>query len=51
LQQQLGGGATVVTLFPDSNKKYLTTDLCRHEPEKPEYLSPDIELIGFDVAR
>lgn len=37
----------VVTLFPDSNKKYLSTDLLRDEPVRERYLSPDVELLGF----
>ncbi len=41
------GEATVVTLFPDSNKKYLSTDLLRDEPEKPDHIAPSVELTGF----
>jgi cysteine synthase A len=37
----------VVTLLPDSNKKYLSTDLLRQEPEREEYLSPHVELLSF----
>ena len=37
-----------VTLFPDDNKKYLTTDYGAEEPEREGYLSPEIELL--DVA-
>jgi cysteine synthase A len=47
VQDQMGGDAVVVTLFPDSNKKYLSTDLLREEPVKPDHLSPRVELIGF----
>jgi cysteine synthase A len=32
LVEELGSEATVVTILPDSNKKYLSTDLCREEP-------------------
>ena len=39
--------AKVVTVFPDSNKKYLSTDLMRIEPVKEDYLSPDIELLDY----
>jgi len=39
--------ATVVTIFCDSNKKYLSTDLLRDEPVRDGYLSPDVELLGF----
>lgn len=43
----LGEGAVVVTVFPDDNKKYLSTDLMRDEPVKGGYLAPDVELTGF----
>ena len=39
--------AVVVTVFPDSNKKYLSTDLVREEPVRDEYLSPRVELLEF----
>lgn len=41
--------ANVVTVFSDSNKKYLSTDLCREEPIKDGFLSTDIELLGFEL--
>ncbi|MBL9076259.1 MAG: cysteine synthase family protein [Planctomycetes bacterium] len=41
----------VVTLFCDSNKKYLSTDLCREEPVRDDYLAPRIELVGFRAVR
>lgn len=47
IQNEMGSSAAVVTVFSDSNKKYLSTDLLRSEPVKPGYLSPDIEVIGF----
>lgn len=47
LQQQLGTEATVVTLLPDSNKKYLSTDLMKTEPVKPGYISTDVEFTDF----
>ena len=46
-QTMLGGDSVVVTLFPDSNKKYLSTDLLREEPIREGYLTPDIELLSF----
>ena len=49
LQQELGSNATVVTLFPDSNKKYLSTDLLGDEPALDGYLTPEIALIGFEA--
>jgi cysteine synthase len=47
VQNELGASATVVTIFCDSNKKYLSTDLLRDEPVHDGYLSPDVELLGF----
>jgi cysteine synthase A len=41
----------VVTVFCDSNKKYLSTDLCREEPVRDDYLSPRVELVGFRAVR
>jgi cysteine synthase A len=46
-QEELGGSAVVVTVFPDSNKKYLSTDLLREEPVRPEHLTPQVEFFGF----
>ena len=44
-----GPDSTVVTVLPDSNKKYLSTDLCREEPVRPEYVTPSVELLGCHV--
>jgi cysteine synthase A len=44
-----GPDSVVVTVLPDSNKKYLSTDLCREEPVRPEYLTPNVELLGCHV--
>ena len=46
-QQQLDDEAVVVTVLPDSNKKYISTDLMRDEPVSSGFLSPSIELEGF----
>ena len=43
----LGDDAVVATVFPDDNKKYLSTDLLRDEPIKSHYVSPAIALSGF----
>ena len=55
LVEQLGAAAddgnAVVTVFADSNKKYLSTDLCRDEPVRDHYLTPRVELIGFRAVR
>jgi cysteine synthase A len=45
--EELGPEATVVTIFSDDNKKYLSTDLMREEPVKDGFLSSDIELLSF----
>jgi cysteine synthase A len=47
LQNDLGADAVVATVFSDSNKKYLSTDLLRDEPTRPDYLSPHVEVLGF----
>jgi cysteine synthase len=39
----------VVTVFPDSNKKYLSTDLLREEPVRDGYLSPEVVLEGYET--
>jgi cysteine synthase A len=44
IQEKLGPETAVVTIFPDDNKKYLTTDLLRTEPIKDDFLSVDVEL-------
>jgi cysteine synthase A len=51
VQDGLGGDAVVVTVFPDSNKKYLSTDLLRDEPAKEEHLNPQVRLLGFRVFK
>ena len=48
-QNKLGGDAVVATVFPDSNKKYLSTDLVKDEPVRDDYFSNDVELIDFDT--
>lgn len=48
LQNEMGNyDAVVVTVFSDSNKKYLNTDLLREEPVKEEYISSEIELLNY----
>jgi len=51
VHEQLGDEAVVVTVFPDSNKKYLSTDLLRDEPARPGQLTPDVELLGYRAVR
>ncbi len=43
-QEMLGSKSTVVTVFPDDNKKYLSTDLMKEELVKDHSLTPYIEL-------
>jgi len=42
LADELGPDAIVVTVLCDSNKKYLSTDLCRDEPPREDYWSPRV---------
>jgi len=49
--EEFGGDATVVTVFCDDNKKYLSTDLLREEPSRPEFVSSEVELLGFSAIK
>jgi cysteine synthase A len=51
VQEELGPDAVVVTVFPDDNKKYLSTGLLQHEPERSDYFAPRVALLGFDTLR
>ncbi len=51
VQEEMGGDAVVVTVFPDDNKKYLSTDLLREEPVGEGFLSPEVELLGFHALK
>ncbi|MBK7028606.1 MAG: cysteine synthase family protein [Bacteroidales bacterium] len=51
VQNQMGSQAAVVTVFSDSNKKYLSTDLMKNEPVKEGYLTPDVELLDYSVFK
>lgn len=48
LQDQMGDEAVVVTVFCDSNKKYLSTDLMKEEPVKSHFITPEIEFIEYN---
>ncbi len=50
-QDQLGDSAVVTTVFPDDNKKYLSTDLLREEPVRDGYLAPEVELLSYEAFR
>ena len=49
VQDDLGPHAVVATVFCDSNKKYLSTDLLRTERAREEYLAPHVEVIGYSA--
>jgi cysteine synthase len=51
VQNSFGKDTVVVTIFPDDNKKYLSTDLLRQEPVKGEFLAPGIELTGVSAFK
>jgi cysteine synthase A len=51
IQNRLGAEVLVVTVLPDDNKKYLSTDLLRDEPIKEGFLSPDVELLGYRALK
>lgn len=46
---RIGGGRTVVTVFADDNKKYLSTDYCSEFEIKDSYMTNDIELISAET--
>jgi cysteine synthase A len=49
LHQRMGRDRAVVTIFPDDNKKYVSTDLFRQESVQPGYVSPEVELLSYRV--
>jgi cysteine synthase A len=51
VQEGLAPDAVVVTVFPDDNKKYLSTDLMHEEPAKDGFLTPRIQLKGFHAYK
>ncbi len=51
LQEELGEDAVIITVFPDDNKKYLSTDLLRDEPVKPNFIAPDVNLLNFQAMK
>ena len=50
-QNEMGHDAVVTTVFPDDNKKYISTDLLREEPVKSTYLAPEVELLGYEAFK
>lgn len=51
VQNDMGSDAVVTTVFPDDNKKYLSTDLLRNEPVKDSYVAPEVDLLGYEVFK
>ena len=51
LVEELGPDATVVTVLPDSNKKYLSTALPQAEPPQDDYVTPQVQLQSFISVR
>jgi Cysteine synthase len=49
--EELGSDATIVTVFSDDNKKYLSTDLMKKEPVKEGFLSTDVRLKSFKALK
>jgi cysteine synthase A len=49
VQNELGDDVVVATVFPDDNKKYLSTDLLRDEPVRSHHISPGVSLLSFRV--
>jgi cysteine synthase A len=39
----------VATVFPDDNKKYLSTSLLRDEPVRAGYITPEVELLDLHL--
>lgn len=48
IKEKLGAGGVVVTILPDSNKKYLSTDLVKEEPVKEGYYTPQVCFTGYN---
>jgi len=51
IQEELGSNAVVTTVFPDDNKKYLSTDLLREERAQDSYFAPEIELLSYEAFK
>jgi cysteine synthase A len=49
--KELGTESTVVTVFSDDNKKYLSTGLMKREPVKSSFLSTDVQLKSFKAYK
>jgi cysteine synthase len=51
VQEELGSSAVVATVFPDDNKKYLSTALLEQEPVMPGYKAPEVELMSYEALK
>jgi cysteine synthase len=51
VQEELGADAVVTTVFPDDNKKYLSTGLLREEKAQPDYLTPEVDLLSYQAFK
>lgn len=51
MQNKYGREKVMVTVFPDDNKKYLSTDLLKIEPVKQDFLAIDVELLNFKAIK
>jgi cysteine synthase A len=47
LQQKYGFNSVIATVFPDCNKKYLSTDLTKKGAAKKDHITPKTELLGL----
>lgn len=50
-QSQASSSTTVATIFCDSALKYLSTDLCRHEPLQDKLIAPEVEIVAIKTYR
>ena len=51
VQDEMGDDAVVTTVFPDDNKKYLSTDLLKTEKWRVDYLAPEVDLLSFEALK
>lgn len=50
-QQKLGKDSVIVTVFPDDNKKYLSTDYSKPQEVREDYYSNNIELVSMTANK
>ncbi len=51
IQNDRGDDSVVATVFPDDNKKYLSTDLLREQNPREDSLTARIRLMGFRALK